>query len=130
MFTDAEVAYLSTQQLARLATVDPTGAPQNNPVGFRVSADEHIEVFGRAMAATRKWRNIATNPLVSIVVDDLADAATWQARGIEIRGVAEQLVLPEPPSAYAGRETIRIRPTRIISWGIEPGNPEMRGRTI
>lgn len=29
------IAYLGTQRLGRLATVDPAGAPQNNPVGFR-----------------------------------------------------------------------------------------------
>ena len=33
-FTDAELAYLSSQRLGRLATVDVDGAPQNNPVGF------------------------------------------------------------------------------------------------
>ena len=35
IFTDAELGYLGSQRLGRLATVDAEGAPQNNPVGFR-----------------------------------------------------------------------------------------------
>jgi pyridoxamine 5'-phosphate oxidase family protein len=31
--TEAERTYLRSQPLARLATVDASGAPQNNPVG-------------------------------------------------------------------------------------------------
>ena len=37
-FTDTQLAYLATQRLGRLATVDPQGAPQNNPVGAFLDA--------------------------------------------------------------------------------------------
>lgn len=33
-FSEAERAYLKSQRLGRLATVDPQGQPQANPVGF------------------------------------------------------------------------------------------------
>jgi len=39
VFTDSELAYLAGQRLGRLATVAPSGAPQNNPVGFWVNAE-------------------------------------------------------------------------------------------
>jgi hypothetical protein len=32
VFTESVLAYLATQRLGRLATVDRDGAPQNNPV--------------------------------------------------------------------------------------------------
>jgi nitroimidazol reductase NimA-like FMN-containing flavoprotein (pyridoxamine 5'-phosphate oxidase superfamily) len=37
--TDAQLAYLATQRLGRLATADSHGAPQNNPVSFRYNPD-------------------------------------------------------------------------------------------
>ena len=33
--TATHLAYLATQRLGRLATVDPGSRPQNNPVSFR-----------------------------------------------------------------------------------------------
>jgi pyridoxamine 5'-phosphate oxidase family protein len=33
--TDAEINYLETQQLGRLATIQSDGSPQVKPVGFR-----------------------------------------------------------------------------------------------
>jgi Pyridoxamine 5'-phosphate oxidase len=64
-FTDAQLAYLVGQRLGRLATVDHGGAPQNNPVSFRYNPDlGTIDIGGHAMGASRKFRNIAVNPLV------------------------------------------------------------------
>jgi pyridoxamine 5'-phosphate oxidase family protein len=48
------LAYLASQRLGRLATVDPQGAPQNSPVGFRYNADfGTIDIGGRNMGASR-----------------------------------------------------------------------------
>jgi PPOX class F420-dependent enzyme/OxyR family protein len=58
-FTTAELAYLSSQALGRLATVGADGVVQVNPVGFRILADGAVVIGGYAMAKTRKFRNVA-----------------------------------------------------------------------
>jgi pyridoxamine 5'-phosphate oxidase family protein len=114
-----ERAYLRTQRLGRLATVDAKGRPQANPVGFFVREDGTIDIGGYAMGTTKKWRNVGTNPYVSLVVDDLASIDPWTVRGVEIRGEAEQVVGPHDHGAHMSQELIRIRPYRIISWGLD-----------
>ena len=42
MFTDGEFAYLAGQRLGRLASVQPDGTLQNNPVGFSYHAVERM----------------------------------------------------------------------------------------
>ncbi|MGH3764975.1 MAG: PPOX class F420-dependent oxidoreductase [Pseudonocardiaceae bacterium] len=65
--------YLHRQILGRLATVDGSGAPQNNPVGFRVDEQNgQVLIGGHSLATTRKFRNIVRNANVAFVVDDLA----------------------------------------------------------
>ena len=83
------------------------------------------------MGTTRKFANVATTPFASLVVDDLVrDPRT--VRGIEIRGRAEALVGQEPRNAYSSPDIIRIHPTRVISWGLDPDpeTPAMSGRTV
>ncbi len=115
------VAYLGTQRLGRLATVDGTGAPQNSPVGFRYNAElGTIDIGGRNMGASRKFRNLAGNPKVAFVVDDIASVQPWRVRCVEIRGHAEALreQASQPPGFSA--ELIRVYPERVISFGLEP----------
>ena len=119
--TEAERSYLKSQPLARLATVDPGGAPQNNPVG--VFLDEEtgdILIGGRAMGATRKFRNVQANGQVALVVDDLVSPDPWMVRGLEIRGTAVAQEDVDPPVPSMSREVIRITPTWIASWGVDP----------
>jgi len=114
------VKYLSSQRLGRLATVDANGAPQNNPVGFRYNAElGTIDVGGRNMGASRKFRNLATNPKVAFVVDDIASVQPWRVRCVEIRGHAEALRDQVPYMAGMSAELIRIYPDRVISFGLE-----------
>jgi pyridoxamine 5'-phosphate oxidase family protein len=124
--TEAERTYLNSQPLARLATVDASGAPQNNPVGaFLDEETGDILIGGYAMGATRKFRNVQANPQVALVVDDLVSQDPWTARGLEIRGTAVALEDVDPPLPSMSREVIRITPTWVASWGI---NPEAPGR--
>ncbi|HWG63559.1 MAG TPA: PPOX class F420-dependent oxidoreductase [Streptosporangiaceae bacterium] len=125
----AELAYLRTQPLGRLATIDRAGNLQNNPVGFTVDEQTgQIIIGGRAMAASRKFRNVRRNPNVAFVVDDLASTNPWTARGVEFRGVAEALEDIDPPMPGMSREVIRITPSWIGSWGVEPGTTGMSSR--
>ncbi|GAT66629.1 pyridoxamine 5'-phosphate oxidase [Planomonospora sphaerica] len=131
VFTQAELDYLGGQRLGRLATVAPDGTVQNSPTGFHYDpATGTIDIYGRAMGATRKFRNVRANGRVAFVVDDLASTDPWVVRGVEIRGTAEAVEDHEPPSPYLSREVIRIRPERIISWGVDPAQRGMRGRDV
>ena len=87
VFTPAELAYLRSQKLGRLATVGPDGAPQVRPVGFAVDAETGtIDIIGRDNPATQKWRNVVRDGRVALVVDDLAPGGGWHPRAVEVRG--------------------------------------------
>jgi pyridoxamine 5'-phosphate oxidase family protein len=123
IFTKDELAYLESQFLGRLATVDAAGAPQNNPVGFVVRDDGTVDIGGHAMGRTRKFRNVERGGHAALVVDDLVSTSPWTVRGVEIRGTAEALTDVDPPMRGMSREVIRITPTWIASWGLVEGAP-------
>ncbi len=123
-FTAAEIAYLRSQRLGRIATVGPSGQPHAVPVGFRYNAEKDtIDIGGHGFAKSKKFRDAQANPRVAFVVDDLASVSPWRPRGIEVCGVAE--VLATGGEAF-GRgydpQIFRVRPRRIVSWGLE-GEP-------
>ncbi len=65
-FTEAELEYLQSHRLGRLATVNQRGEPQVAAVGFRYNPElDTIDIGGRGMANSQKFRNIARNGLVS-----------------------------------------------------------------
>jgi pyridoxamine 5'-phosphate oxidase family protein len=122
--TEAERAYLQSQPLARLATVDASGAPQNNPVGaFLDEETGDIIIGGHAMGASRKFRNVQRNGQVALVIDDLVSRDPWTVRGLEIRGAAVALEDVDPPVPFMSREVIRITPLWVTSWGVDPEAP-------
>ncbi|MET7690704.1 PPOX class F420-dependent oxidoreductase [Streptomyces sp. NPDC005483] len=130
-FTEAELDYLKTQTLGRLATVAPDGVPQNNPVAFRYNPDTGtIDIQGRALGDSRKFRNVQSNEHVSLIVDDIASFSPWRVRAVEIRGRAEALTGAEKHMEHFSGEMIRIRPTRILSWGLDPGRPGIFARSV
>ncbi len=121
IFTDGELAYLDAQRLGRLATVQPNGTLQNNPVGFYYNtAHATIDIGGRDMANSQKFRNVARKPVVAFVVDDVASVEPWRVRCLEIRGRAEAIVDPIDSAVPFQSSIIRIHPNRIISFGIDP----------
>jgi pyridoxamine 5'-phosphate oxidase family protein len=132
VFTDAEIAYLKSQRLGRLATVGPDGQPHVVPVGFRYNPQEDaIEIGGHSNFAKRKkYRDLVKNSRVAFVVDDVPSTNPWTVRGIEMRGHAA--VLTTGGTALGpgfDPEMFRIHPSRIVSWGINEANWRMvRGR--
>src|SRR5436309_9753803 len=118
-FTPAEIEYLKSQRLGRLATVNSKGEPHVVPVSFRYNAEfDSIDIGGRNIAPTKKYRDAARQGKVAFVVDDVLPP--WQPRGIEIRGRAE--VLPTGGQEIRPQfdpQLIRIYPRRIIGWGID-----------
>lgn len=129
-FTENEIAYLTTQRLGRLATVGADGAPHVSPVGFRYNPDlETIDIGGRAMGQTKKWRDVQRDGRVAFVVDDVPPP--WQPRGIEIRGVAQ--AIDEGGTHVNGGfapELIRISPKRIVAWGLDSGDDQPNARSV
>ena len=117
-FTPAEIEYLKSQRLGRLATVNSKGEPHVVPVSFRYNAEfDTIDIGGRNIAPTKKYRDAARQGRVAFVVDDVLPP--WRPRCIEIRGRAE--ALPEGGQTIYPSfdpEMIRIFPRRIISWGL------------
>ncbi|MEW1929756.1 PPOX class F420-dependent oxidoreductase [Streptomyces sp. NPDC088360] len=118
-FSEAERAYLKSQRLGRMASVDATGQPQANPVGFFPQDDGTILIGGYALGTTKKWRNLQGNPKVSLVVDDVVSERPRKVRGVDIRGDAELLTGPHELGPHFSEELIRIHPRRIHSWGLE-----------
>ncbi|NUR93239.1 MAG: PPOX class F420-dependent oxidoreductase [Nonomuraea sp.] len=118
-FTQAELDYLASQMLGRLATVAPGGQVQNNPVGFAVDpAAGTVLVGGHDLAASKKFKNVVAGSTVALVVDDLASVNPWSPRMLEIRGTAEALPDAEPLRPGFGKAQIRITPHKIISFGL------------
>ena len=130
VFTDAELDYLAGQRLGRIATVGADGQPHVVPTSFRYNSEQDaIDVGGMRMSQTKKVRDVRHGGRASIVVDDVLPP--WQPRMIEIRGTAE--VLPEGGKAF-GRNfedtIVRIRPTRVIAFGIESADQGMNARSV
>jgi pyridoxamine 5'-phosphate oxidase family protein len=123
VFTDAERRYLSEFRLGRIATVGRDGTPHVASVGWSYDSEQGvIEVGGRDFARSKKYRDAKRSGRAGIVIDNLASVDPWRPRGIEIRGGAE--VVDDPPR-------IRIRPHRIVSWGLDNADSFARdARTI
>jgi len=132
VFTPQEIEYLHSQRLGRLATVDPDGQPQNAPVGFCYNPKtDTLDIGGRSMSASKKFRNVQSHPQVAFVVDDVLPPR--HVRGVEIRGTAA--ALPSGARAIFGERfpddaLIRITPERIIVWGLEGSPYDQHSRRV
>ena len=124
VFTETEIAYLASQRLGRLATVQHGGVLQVSPVGFVYNpALQTIDISGFNLTRSQKFRNVADNGRAAFVVDDIASVQPWRVRCVEIRGVAEAIESDDAP-------LIRLRPERIISFGIDEPDTEAHSLTV
>jgi pyridoxamine 5'-phosphate oxidase family protein len=125
VFTPAEIAYLQSQRLARIATSGPEGQPHVVPVAFRYNPDEDtIDVGGHGFTQRKKYRDVQRNARVAIVIDDLATVDPWRPRMTEIRGQAA--IVPEGGEVIGpgfDPPIFRIQPRRIVSIGIDGDEP-------
>ena len=129
-FTQAEIAYLQSQPLGRLATVNASGDPHVVPVGYRYNAElDTIDIGGRNMGQSKKYHEAVRHGRVSFVVDDVLPP--WKPRGIEIRGRAEAITTDEHGGPRKpGTELIRIHPTRIVGWGLDSDAYKPNSRSV
>ena len=115
------------QRLGRLATVDVAGRPHVVPVGFRYNPElGAVDVRGRNLGLTKKFRDVRETGRVAFVVDDVLPP--WRARGVEVRGRAEALEGVDGPGSEG--ELIRIFPERIVGWGLDPDARGPNARSV
>ena len=119
VFSKAELAYLSERKLGRFATIDQAGMPHVVPLGWSYNATlDTVDIGGRDFAHTAKFRNVERIPKVALVVDDVLPP--WRPRCVMIRGLAAALHETVGADGEAIGPIIRITPTQIISWGLQP----------
>jgi pyridoxamine 5'-phosphate oxidase family protein len=135
-FTDAEIEFVNSQRLGRLATVGADGMPHVVPVAVFYDPDADALVvganveFGEAvMTSSKKFRDAQRRPKAAVVIDDPGP------RILEVRGQAETYL---DGGEEAGRRVgapfrfasawIRVRPRRIVAVGINGGRFESSAR--
>ena len=125
MFSDAEIAYLKTQRVGRLATVDSKGRPHVVPTGYRFNPDKGVFEIGAADTPDRGQKrlyltHIRANPYVAFVADDLVTQPEWAPRGVSVRGQAR--VHSDGGQRLGpgfGPIWTEIIPEFISAWGID-----------
>ncbi|HKS70230.1 MAG TPA: PPOX class F420-dependent oxidoreductase, partial [Ktedonobacterales bacterium] len=132
-----EIAYLQSQRLGRLATVDAKGDLHVVPVGFRYNPEhDTIDIGGHNIVPTKKYRDALRHGRVAFVVDDVLPP--WKPRFVEVRGTvqAEATGGAEIVPNFAP-EMIRITPTFIVSFGVNDdgvmpgqGHVQYHGRRV
>ena len=108
--TEKQATFLMERNLARLAT-SSNGQPHVVPIIYEFDGS-YLYFSGSNLPRTLMYRQIQNNDKVALVVDVEPGFPTqWDARGIEIRGVAE--IMHCHDSAY-----VRITPLKSVSWGL------------
>jgi pyridoxamine 5'-phosphate oxidase family protein len=135
VFTEAELAKLRTAKLGRLATVGADGQPHVVPLTFTYNeAEDAIDVGGFGFGASKKWRDAVRDQRVTFLLDESAGGTAY---GIEVRARAEmhetggESINPRFPGFDP--QFLRLRPHRIVSWGVEVSSAEdtsSRGRDV
>jgi pyridoxamine 5'-phosphate oxidase family protein len=99
IFAPAELEFLRSQRIGRLATVGPTGWPQVMPVMYSLDDEGAFEFDADGV----KLRNLTLEPRVAMVID-----TGGPKRGIAVQGRAEVI----------GKERARLTPERKFTWGL------------
>jgi pyridoxamine 5'-phosphate oxidase family protein len=99
IYAPAELEFLKSQRIARLATVGPSGWPHVMPVAYSVTDAGELEFDVDGV----KLRNLASEPRAAMVVD-----AMGPRRGVSVQGTAELI----------GPERARLKPVHKFSWGL------------
>jgi pyridoxamine 5'-phosphate oxidase family protein len=135
VFTENELAKLRGGRLARIATVGADGQPHVVPLTYTFNeAEDAIDVGGFGFGGSKKWRDAVRNQKVTFLLDE---ASGGTAYGIELRCTAE---LHETGGEHINPrfegfdpQFLRLRPHRVVSWGVEVSSQEStaaRGRDV
>lgn len=147
MIDDETRAFIESQRVARLATVDATGAPHIVPVCFALDgATLYTPIDEKPKDGDyrrlRRLRNIAANAAVQVLFDVYDDADWSRLRYVQLRGRARiieggagettgehargiELLRTRYPQyatmALELRPVIAIDVHRVVSWSASPG---------
>jgi pyridoxamine 5'-phosphate oxidase family protein len=138
IFTDAEIEFLSSQRLGRLATVGADGMPHVVPVAVFYDPEAEALVIGAnadygeaVMTKSKKFRDAQRRPKVAIVFD------APSPRILEVRGEAEthfdggEAVGRRLGAPFRFNEAwISVRPRRIVAMGVNDGQFATSGRDV
>ena len=117
MFSEKERAYLVSQPLARLATIDVTGQPDADAVTFELDGDAVVIGSYHDLEKSRKYRNVAAgNTKVSLVFDSLLSFDPPMPVAVKIHGEA---TIEHRDGRFGPAEYLVIRPRTSWSWGVE-----------
>ena len=118
VFSENELDYLASKRLGRLSTIGTDGFPHVVPLGWSYNpALDTIDIGGRDLARTKKFRNVKANPKVALVIDDVLQP--WWPRCVMVRGEAEALEEAASADSMPLGAVIRIHPRQVISWGLD-----------
>lgn len=112
LFTDAELDYVRSQRIVRLATARADGSRVDAAPLSATFDGEHFRVGGFDLPRTMKWFHVKENPHVALVWDDLVSTDPWTVRGVKVHGLARI------EDGADGRAQIVIDPTDKWSWGV------------
>ena len=128
--------FLAVARVGRLATVDANGRPLVVPVCYALDGDRiysAVDAKPKRTRELRRLRNIAENPLISLVVDEYDEDWT-RLRYVIVEGTADVLTggdefsraidrlvakYPQYRALTLPRDSgavIRIVPDRVVSW--------------
>ena len=99
-FTPAELEFLLSQRIGRLATVGDSGWPHVMPVMYELTKAGELDFDADGV----KLRNIEGSGRAALVVD-----AMGPKRGISLQGGC----------TVVGHERARLAPSRKFSWGLD-----------
>ena len=99
IFSAAEVEFLRSQRVCRLATVGPSGWPHVVPVVYTLTEGGDFEFDADGV----KLRNLTAEPRCALVVD-----AGSPKRGLSVQGRA----------APIGHDRARLTPVHKFTWGL------------
>ena len=117
-FTKKEIAYLQSQRLGRMATINAKGDLHVVPVGFRYYPEtDTIDIGGHNFASSKKYREAVRHGRIAFVVDDVLPP--WKARFLEVRGTVQAISSGgDAINAQFAADMLRLTPTYIVSFGI------------
>lgn len=119
-FTDAELDFVRSQPLGRLATASPTG--ELDVVAVLCIYRRSLGVFltgSGALERTRRYHNARRNPRFSLVFDDV-DWDPYTIRGVKVTGAMEIGIADDEMNlGETGVPLLVLRPERKWSWGLD-----------
>ncbi|HYY90501.1 MAG TPA: PPOX class F420-dependent oxidoreductase [Candidatus Dormibacteraeota bacterium] len=120
MFSEAEIQYMKSQRLARIATVNSKGQPDVVPVGFEFDG-KYFWVGSHSQdifLTTWKYHNVKNgNKHVALTIDDLESVNPWRPRAVKVYGTAE---VADHNGQFGLGKYLKISPKLSWSFGV-PG---------